>query len=65
MNGFVINVGGYVTALTDNAMAVAKKIGNVIVDKNGTACNVPDAAAYILKIKEKGSLGKKKKTVKC
>lgn len=34
-------------------------------EKNETACNVSDATAYILKIKEKGGLGKKKKTVKC
>jgi 3-methyladenine DNA glycosylase AlkD len=65
MNGFVIAVGIYVTGLTGEAMATAKKIGTVSVEKNGTACKVPDAADYILKIKERGSLGKKKKTVKC
>ncbi len=65
MNGFVISVGTYVTALTGEAMATAKKIGTITVDMNGTACKVPDAGDYILKIKERGSLGKKKKTVKC
>lgn len=65
MNGFVIAVGSYVTALTESAMATAKKIGTITVDMNGTACKVPDAGDYILKIKERGSLGKKKKTVKC
>jgi 3-methyladenine DNA glycosylase AlkD len=65
MNGFVIAAGIYVKALTQDAIAAAKKIGTVQVDKNGTACKVPDAAEYIIKIKEKGTLGKKKKTVKC
>jgi 3-methyladenine DNA glycosylase AlkD len=65
MNGFVISVGSYVTALTGDAMAAAKKIGTVSVEKNETACKVADATAYILKMKERGSLGKKKKTVKC
>jgi 3-methyladenine DNA glycosylase AlkD len=65
MNGFVISVGTYVTALTREAMATAKKIGSITVDMNGTSCKVPDAVDHILKIKEKGSLGKKKKTVKC
>ncbi len=65
MNSFVIAVGIYVTALTEEAINAGKKIGVVSVDMNGTACKVPDAVGYILKIKEKGALGKKKKTVKC
>lgn len=65
MNGFVIAAGGYVSALTDDAMSAAEKIGAVTVDTNGTACKVPDAADYIAKMEDKGKLGKKKKTVKC
>ncbi len=65
MNGFIIATGTYVTALTEDAMTAAKKIGVVTVDMNGTACKVPDAVAYILKSKARGVLGKKKKTVKC
>jgi 3-methyladenine DNA glycosylase AlkD len=65
MNNFVIAVGHYVTALTPDAIAVAKKLGAITVDMNGTACKVPDAAEYIQKAADKGSLGKKKKTVKC
>jgi len=65
MNGFIIAVGVYVTDLTGNAIATAKKIGIINVDMNGTACKIPNATEYILKIKEKGALGKKKKTVKC
>lgn len=65
MNGFIISVGAYVTSLTAEAIATAKKVGVVEVDMNGTACKVPDAGAYIKKIEDRGSLGKKKKTVKC
>jgi 3-methyladenine DNA glycosylase AlkD len=65
MNGFVIAIGSYVPALTPDAIATAKKIGVVTVDMNGTACEVPGAAKYIQKVKDKGTLGKKKKTVKC
>lgn len=65
MNGFIISVGSFVTTLTDDALATAKRIGTVTVDMNGTACKIPEAAAYIKKIKEKGILGRKKKMVKC
>jgi len=65
MNSFIISVGSYVTPLTDEAIATANKIGAVTVDMNGTACKTPDAVEYIMKVKARGSLGKKKKTVKC
>jgi len=65
MNGFIISVGAYVTSLTDEAIAAAKKTGIVSVDMSGTACKVPDAVSYINKIKQRGSLGKKRKTIKC
>lgn len=65
MNGFIIGVGSYVTPLTDYAVAVAENIGTVTVIKEGTACKTPSAAEYIEKAKARGSLGKKKKTVKC
>jgi 3-methyladenine DNA glycosylase AlkD len=65
MNSFIISVGAYVRALTNDAIATAKKIGVVTVDMNGTACKVPDAVTYIKKTIDRGSLGKKKKTVKC
>jgi hypothetical protein len=65
MNGFVISVGVYVATLTEDAIAAAKKIDMVTADKNGTAGKMPNAAEFILKMKEKGLLGKKKKTVKC
>jgi 3-methyladenine DNA glycosylase AlkD len=65
MNGFIISVGTHMEGLTKDALAVAAKIGTVIVDMNGTACKVPDAAAYIKKASDKGVIGKKKKVLKC
>lgn len=65
MNGFIISLGAYVTPLLADARAAAKRIGKVEVEMNGTACEVPDPIAYIKKIEDRGSLGKKKKTVKC
>jgi 3-methyladenine DNA glycosylase AlkD len=65
MNGFVISVGAYITSLTAEAIATANRIGQVTVNMDGTACKVPFATDYIKKIEARGSLGKKKKTVKC
>jgi hypothetical protein len=65
MNGFIISIGAYVMPLHSDAVATAERIGQVTVDMNGTACKVPFAVDYIEKIKKRGSLGKKKKTVKC
>ena len=65
MNGFVIGVGGYIKELTKVAIDVSKKIGDVYVDMGGTACKVPSAPDYIKKMEARGSIGKKKKTVKC
>lgn len=65
MNGFVIGEGCYMKELTKVAIEAAKKIGDVYVDMEGTACKVPSAADYIKKMEAKGYIGKKKKTVKC
>ena len=66
MNAFVIGVGAYVAPLADDAMAIAKSIGTVTIDMNGTACKVPVAAEYILKVWDKRSgVSPKKKDVKC
>lgn len=65
MNGFVIAAGTYVKELTIPATTTGKKIGDVEVDMNGTYCKVPFAPDYIKKAIDKGSVGKKKKTVKC
>ncbi len=65
MNGFVIAVGSYVKSLTTLAIQTAGKIGAVTVNMGDTACKVPDAAAYIKKIQQRGAIGKKRKTAKC
>lgn len=65
MNSFVIAVGTYVVPLSTDAVAAALKIGVVTIDKNGTACKVPDAESSILKVQDKGTAGKKKKILKC
>ena len=65
INSFVIAVGSYIKSLTDSALAAAKKIGQVEVNMGNTACKVPDAVQYIQKVKAKGAIGKKRKSVKC
>jgi len=65
MNGFVIALGSFVPALTNDALVAAKKIGAITVIKEGTACKTPDAITYINKVKTKGALGKKKKMARC
>lgn len=65
MNTFVICTGTYVAQHTDEAMTIARNIGTVSVDMNGTACKVPAAAEYIVKARSKGPVIAKKKTVKC
>ncbi len=65
MNGFVIAVGGYIKTLSEQAMKTAKAIGQVAVDMDGTACKVPFAPDYIKKLKDRGTLGKKRKSAKC
>jgi len=65
MNSFVISVGCYVTALTEECRRIGEKIGNVTVDMGGTACKVPAVNPYIDKVIARGNLGKKRKTAKC
>jgi 3-methyladenine DNA glycosylase AlkD len=65
MNGFVIDVGSFVAALTDRSLEVADKIGLVKVDMGETECKVRGAREYIEKVRAAGKLGKKRKTAKC
>ncbi len=65
MNNFIISVGSYVLPLSDVALKAAAKIGIVKVDVGDTACKIPLATEYINKVKTKGGIGKKRKTVKC
>ncbi|WP_036042775.1 DNA alkylation repair protein [Leptospira alstonii] len=65
MNGFVIAVGGFCPSLFQEALETAKKIGKVEVMTGKTACKVPDAVEYILKMQKMGKIGNKKKTARC
>lgn len=65
MNGFVICVGSYVAPLTALALAEGEKIGPVTADLGNNACEVPFAPGYIEKVRQHGSIGKKRKSAKC
>ena len=65
MNSFVIAVGTYVKELTETAIETAGQIGKVYVDVGATSCKVPSAAEYIEKSRQRGSIGKKRSTIKC
>nr|WP_235595139.1 DNA alkylation repair protein [Leptospira weilii] len=65
MNGFVIAVGGFYSELSKDALETAKRIGTVEVTMGKTACKVPDAVQYILKMQKMGKIGNKKKMARC
>jgi 3-methyladenine DNA glycosylase AlkD len=65
MNQFVICVGGYVAPLTELALKTGEEIGPVSADLGNNSCEVFSSPDYIRKIQEKGTIGKKRKTVKC
>lgn len=50
MNGALIAIGGRSPGLRELAVAAARRIGKVEVDHGATACETPDAIAYIDKI---------------
>lgn len=65
MNGFVISVGCYVIPLTKLALAAGARIGPVTADLGNNQCQIPYAPDYIRKVEQRGTIGKKRKTVKC
>jgi 3-methyladenine DNA glycosylase AlkD len=65
MNSFVIALGTYVKPLADLALKTAEKIGPVTVDMGNTACKVPFAPDYIRKVRQRGTVGKKRKAARC
>lgn len=65
MNNFVISVGCYVKPLTQLAIESALAIGPVKADLGNNSCQVPFAPDYIRKVQERGTIGKKRKTLKC
>jgi 3-methyladenine DNA glycosylase AlkD len=65
MNSFVSCVGTYVVELTDAAMATAEAMGAVVVVMEGTACKIRSPKEMIEKVRARGTIGRKRKTVKC
>ena len=65
MNGFLIAAGSYYPEVTVLAKSLAKKIGEVDVNKGNTACKTPDAVACLEKVEKLGRLGKKRKFARC
>jgi 3-methyladenine DNA glycosylase AlkD len=65
MNNFVIAIGTHVEPLSNLALQAATKIGTVQVDVGNTACKIPSATERIQLAQTKGTIGQKKKTVKC
>jgi len=65
MNNFLISVGCYVAPLTRLCRETGKRIGKLTVDLGPNNCKIPYAPEYIDKVEQRGSLGKKRKTVKC
>ena len=59
MNSALIAIGGSRPALTERAIAAAKRIGKVEVDHGDSSCKTPDALPYIRKM-----LGRKKPAAK-
>jgi len=62
---FIISVGSYVKPLADLAIETAGKLGKVEIDMGDTNCKVPDPVEYIRKSQKRGSLTKKRKSMKC
>jgi hypothetical protein len=65
MNTFLIALGGGIPQFTDKCIALGEQLGKLQVNMGKTACTVPFAPQYILKMKDMGRIGKKKKTAKC
>jgi 3-methyladenine DNA glycosylase AlkD len=65
MNNFVISVGCYVRPLTALALEAGAAIGPVAADLGNNQCRIPSIIDYIRKVEKRGSLGRKRKAVKC
>jgi hypothetical protein len=65
MNSFIIAVGSYVKPLTELAIQLGEKIGPVTADLGNNSCEVSSAPDYIRKVQKRGTIGRKRKTVKC
>ncbi|MGH9861750.1 MAG: DNA alkylation repair protein, partial [Candidatus Acidiferrales bacterium] len=71
MNNALIGIGSYRPALTQEALAAAKRIGKVDVDHGDTSCKTPEAVETIQKVvayearkKRKGAQGGQRRALK-
>ncbi len=55
MHGALIAIGGRSDELAEPAKAVAARLGPVVIDHGDTACETPDAAAYIAKVRARAA----------
>jgi 3-methyladenine DNA glycosylase AlkD len=55
MNNALIAIGLRNARLEPQAVAVARRIGKVVVDHGATHCKTPDAIAYIQKVKDRNA----------
>ena len=65
MNNFVIAVGCFVLPLSNDAVDIAEALGPVEADLGPNDCRIPFAPDYIRKVRDRGTLGKKRKSAKC
>ena len=65
MNGFLISVGCYIAPLKETAIKAGEQIGPVHANLGNNSCQIPFAPDYIRKVEARGSIGKKRKTMKC
>ena len=65
MNSFVIAIGSCVQPLSDAAIEIGQKIGPVTADLGNNSCQIPFAPEYIEKVRQRGAIGKKRKSAKC
>ena len=66
LNGFTVVYGRFLLILQLNRLQERGPNGNETnVDVGKTACKVPVAYDYIVKIEKAGRAGKKRKTIRC
>jgi len=65
MNSFIIALGSCVKPMTQLAIQTGETIGPVTADLGNNNCQVFFAPDYIRKVQKRGTIGKKRKTVKC
>lgn len=65
MNSFVISTGCYISSLTESATKSGHRIGVLKVDTGNTGCEVPFAPDYIQRVRDRGRIGKKRKSAMC